>query len=176
MDIDCEGWARILKVFPDMDFTDVLTENPELAPFIKDAINKKALDVEDPEQDKNLPKLDNDFSKIILLNGLPVCDEKKAEKLTQLLIKLFGKRNFMVSEKDIEMMYDDDKNTTGQAFITFKTDEQAKIASALFNGHALDKKHTFSACTVPDFDKIMAFVDPTEDQKNKQTDYLEIYA
>ena len=176
MDIDCEGWARILKVFPEMDFTDVLSESPELAPFIKDAINKKALDMEDPEQDKNLPKLDNDFSKIILLNGLPVCDEKKAEKLTQLLIKLFAKRNFTITEKDIDMMQDAEMNTTGQAFITLKNDEQAKIASALFNGFALDKKHTFSSCTVPDFDKIMAYVDPTEEQKNKQTDYLEIYA
>jgi hypothetical protein len=74
MDIDCEGWAKILKVFPEMDFTDVLEQSPDLANYLKDSINKKAMDMEDPELDKHLPKLDNDFSKIILINNLPICD------------------------------------------------------------------------------------------------------
>ena len=46
--------------------------------------------------------------------------------------------------------------STGQAFILMKTEDQAKIAAACFNGHELDKKHTFSSCTFPDFHKIMA--------------------
>jgi hypothetical protein len=57
-----------------------------------------------------------------------------------------------------------------------KNDEQAKIASAMFNGHALDKKHTFAACTLPDFEKIMSYQDSSDDQKNQATNYLEIYA
>ena len=101
MDIECEGWSRILKVFPEMDFKDFLTEKPELTKYIKDAINKRALDAQDPEEDKALPKLDNDFSKIILINNLPVCDEKKASKLLALLVKLFAKRNFTITEDDI---------------------------------------------------------------------------
>ena len=57
-----------------------------------------------------------------------------------------------------------------------KTDEQAKIASALFNGVKLGAtKHIFSACTFPDFDKIMAYEEP-EESGNNSTDYLELNA
>jgi len=55
-----------------------------------------------------------------------------------------------------------------------KSDEQAKIAAALFNGHALDKKHTFSSCTFPDFAKIMAYEDKSS--AGAKTDYLELRA
>ena len=175
MDIECEGWARILKVFPNMDFTQDLKDTPELAKYLKNAINTKSLDMEIPEEAKESPKLDNDFSKWIILNGLPKCDEAKSKKLAQLLIKLFAKKNFNVLEENIEMNFAEDGMTTGQAFVQMKNDEQAKIASALFNGHALDKKHTFSSCTFPDFDKIMAFDEPS-DSANASTGYLELNA
>lgn len=79
--------------------------------------------------------------------------------MVALIIKLFAKRTFTVGEESIEMNFGEDGMTTGQCFIALKTDEQAKIAAALFNGHKLDSKHTFSACTFPDFDKIMAYED-----------------
>jgi len=92
-----------------------------------------------------------------VLNGLPKCDTKKSEKLNTLLVKLFGKKNFILEDDAISHFFDDAEPpmTTGQAFVQLKSDEQAKIAAALFNGHALDKKHTFSSCTFPDFAKIM---------------------
>jgi len=159
MDIDCEGWSKILKVFPDMDFSAELEEKPELSSYLRNAINSKALEMQNPEEHKDCPKLDNDFSRHIMLNGLPLCDAAKAQKLVALIIKLFAKRNFTVAEESIEMNFGADGMTTGQCFITLKTDEQAKIAAAFFNGHKLDSKHTFSACTFPDFDKIMAYED-----------------
>jgi len=113
MDIDCEGWSKILKVFPEMEFSKELEEKPELASYLRNAINTKAQDVEEPEELKECPKLDNDFSKFIILNGLPKCDEKKASKLTALLVKLFSKRNFIITEDAIEMSWDAEKNTTG---------------------------------------------------------------
>ena len=55
------------------------------------------------------------------------------------------------------------------------TDEQAKIAAAYFNGHKLDNKHTFSACTFPDFHKIMGIEDKSEEEKaTEETSYLEL--
>ena len=50
---------------------------------------------------KDCPKLDNDFSRWIIINGAPEVDEKKSEKFSQLLIKLFDKKNFKISESDI---------------------------------------------------------------------------
>lgn len=44
-------------------------------------------------------------------------------------------------------------------------EEQAKIAAAQFNGHAIDKKHTISSCTIPDYEKIMATNAEPEEKK-----------
>lgn len=81
-----------------MDFTEELQEKPELAKYMRNAINAKSLGLEAPLESPQAPKLDNDFSKFILLNGLPKCDEKKAAKLVALLIKLFSKRQFSITE------------------------------------------------------------------------------
>ena len=90
------------------------------------------------------------------------------------MIKLFAKRQFTITEDSIEINYDDTKTTTGQCFIKLASDEQAKISAALFNGYKLDAKHTFSACTFPDFDKIMS-IEAAEEQVDK-TSFLEIKA
>jgi hypothetical protein len=55
----------------------------------------------------NRPKLDDDFSKFIVLNGLPKCDAKKSEKLLGVLVKLFGKKNFTLADDAIEFNWDD---------------------------------------------------------------------
>lgn len=57
------------------------------------------------------------------MNGLPICNETKAAKLIAVLVKIFAKKNCPVTAEDIEMIYDEDKNTTGQAFVTLKNDE-----------------------------------------------------
>ena len=92
------------------------------------------------------------------MNGLPTCDQAKLAKLNKLLIKLFKEKKFELTEEDIEHNWEgegDGMKTTGQVFILMPSDEKAKIAAAFFNGHKLDKKHTFSACTFPDYSKIM---------------------
>lgn len=107
MDLECEGWSRILDIFPDMDFTEELNETPELAKYLKSAINAKSMGIDKPSDLPDRPKLDEDFSKFIVLNGLPKCDTKKSEKLTALMIKLFGKKNFVVEESSIQHNFDD---------------------------------------------------------------------
>lgn len=111
------------------------------------------------------------------MNGLPRCNEAKAGKFSKLLIKLFGAKKFVIAEEDIEYNWageGDEKMTTGQAFLLMSSDEQAKIAAACFNGHELDKKHTFSACTFPDFHKIMSAGEPEEGKGGDGTSYLEL--
>jgi len=90
MDLDCEGWQRINEIYPDMDFTKEF-EDPEMRNFIRDAINKHSLGLESPLDGPNVPVIDDDFSKFILMNGLPKIDEEKCKKkLVPKLIKLFG--------------------------------------------------------------------------------------
>ena len=112
-----------------MNFTQELEDMPEIAPYLRDAINNKYQDMQDPEEDPKLPKLDNDFSKIMLLNGLPKCDRKKSEKLQALIIKLFSKKGIEITEENIEQNRDEEDMTTGQCFITLKSEEQARIAA-----------------------------------------------
>lgn len=71
MDIECEGWNKILKVFPDMDFTQELADKPELSKYMRGALNSKSLGLENPLELSSAPTLDSDFSKFVLLNGLP---------------------------------------------------------------------------------------------------------
>ena len=61
-----------------------------------------------------------------------------------LLVKILDKKGVKISENDIEMPFDGDM-TAGCGFIKLETEEKAKFAAALLNGHALDKKHTFAA-------------------------------
>ena len=155
MDLECEGWRKTLEVFPDMDFIKELEEKPELSKFLKGAINLKSLNLENPLERLDCPKLDSDFSKFIVMTGLPICDEAKSVKLKALLVKLFSKHNFEISDEVIDMPFNDEGKTSGQAFIKLNTEEQAKISASIFNGHKLDAKHTFSSSTFPDFEKMM---------------------
>mmetsp|Transcript_216 Transcript_216/g.392 ORF Transcript_216/g.392 Transcript_216/m.392 type:complete len:732 (+) Transcript_216:22-2217(+) len=182
MNLDCEGWTKIVEIFPEMDFSKELEEKPELSKYLRGSINQLSTLVEPPLSLKEAPELDSDFSKYIVINGLPLCDEKKAQKLIMLIIKLFGKKKFNVSEENIVFNYSEKegvKQTTGQAFIKLDTEEKAKIAAVQFNGYQLDKKHTFSVCTFNDFDKIMEIGQDKEEEaltRDSKTSYLELNA
>ena len=183
MDLECEGWNRILEIYKDMDFTKEMEERPELIKYLRGAINQKATGLEDPLKLKEAPVLDDDFSKYILINGIPVCDTKKADKLLALLVKLFAKKKFTITQEDITLNFtekDGVKETTGQAFVKLDSEEKAKISAAQLNGFQLDKKHTFSVCTFNDFDKIMEYGADAEekgdDVTQQKTSYLELNA
>lgn len=91
---------------------------------------------------------------------------------------MFTKKKFEINEKDIDVQWNEDKTeSTGQCFITLQSDEIAKIAAATFDGYNVTKKIIFSACTVPDFYKIMG-LDQKEEEKNQndETSYQELRA
>ena len=124
MNLDCEGWRSMLDIFPEMDFTEELNENPELAQYLIESINKHSTGLMNPLDTAECPKLNEDFSNYIILNGLPKCDEAKSKKLVALLIKLFGKLKFVVEEDKIEMCWDDSgEKTTGTVICQLKNEE-----------------------------------------------------
>ena len=178
MDIECEGWNKILKVFPDMDFTQELADKPELSKYMRGALNSKSLGLENPLELSSAPTLDSDFSKFVLLNGLPKVNEEKAEKLKKLIVKLFLKKsNIVITEDKVEIKFDSANPpvSTGQCFVEMKNEEQAKISAAQFNGHKLDSKHFIYSCTVPDFEKILDHSnEPSEEDKQVQIGYLDL--
>jgi len=42
MDIDCEGWQKILEYFPEMNFDEECVENPKIQKYLRSAINSMA--------------------------------------------------------------------------------------------------------------------------------------
>ena len=40
--LQCEELGKLLQIFPELDFTDVLSEKPHLADYIKKEIQKEA--------------------------------------------------------------------------------------------------------------------------------------
>lgn len=162
-----------------MDFTEECDKNPALKDFIVGAINTNSVGLENPLDQPECPKLDSDFSKMVMLNGLPICAKEKIEKLkTKFIMKKALAYKINLTEEQIEIAFEDDddtKNTTGQAYLTLDSDEQAKITALIFNQLKLDSKHTFSACTFPDFYKIMAYGEKEEKtQKDSKEQYLEL--
>jgi hypothetical protein len=90
--IDSEGWKQILNVFPEMDFTEELAEKPTLSNYLRSSINKFSLNIDDPLESETCPKLDTDFSKFIILNGLPKAKPDKLQKLNDILLKILNER------------------------------------------------------------------------------------
>jgi len=112
---------------------------------------------------------------MVLLNGLPICDEKKAEKLVKLLMKTSDAKKLNILNIEVNFEEKDGaKIGTGQAFLELSNDADARVCATTFNGHKLDKKHIFSACTFPDFDKIISYGDDNKTSEDYKTQYLDL--
>ena len=142
--IDTDHFKKIKKLYPGLNFDKELEEKPELAEYIRSACAYMSNGLEDPNKSANVPKLDKDFSKYFVVNNLPKCDEAKSKKLKLLLTKILDKKGVKISENEIEMPFNE-AETVGCAFIKLDSEEKAKMAAALLDGHKLDQKHTFAA-------------------------------
>jgi hypothetical protein len=110
-------------LFPEVNFDEDLRDNPELAEYIRHACATNATGLDDPRKRQEAPKLNDDFSKIFVINNLPKCDEAKSKKLKQLLIKLLDKKKISLTENDIDMTLNNSGMTDGVAIILLSTEE-----------------------------------------------------
>ena len=133
--VQCKELDKLAKLYPGLDFTQELEENPRAADFLVDLIKDKAMAVTDPLQNKDAPKLDDDFSNYFVINNMPVCkEEAKVDKLKALVIKAMDKSDLKVSADDIDMPFDPETNQTyGTAFIKMANEEQARLGARVFD-------------------------------------------
>ena len=160
---ESDPYKRLITFYPKLRFDEDVAEKEELADFIRMASASNVNQVENPRSRADAPKLDEDLSKYFLINNLPKCDAAKSQKLTQLLIKLYQKKNFTIDEANISMPLNDAGMTDGVAFVLVSSEEQAKLGAAILNGHQLDKNHLLSASQVGDFEKIMQTSDSVDE-------------
>ncbi|KAI9472227.1 MAG: eukaryotic translation initiation factor eIF2A-domain-containing protein [Benjaminiella poitrasii] len=107
--------------------------------------------------EKHQVSTENDFDTIVVVDGAPIVDEAKEEKLLTVLSKLFTKGAGEIKENGIWMpMTPNDegkKTSSGYLFIDFQSPESAHTAVKNLDGHKLSKTVTLSVNKFTDVEK-----------------------
>lgn len=121
---------------------------------------------------------DESFDSIIVLDGVPVIDNSRREKLLTKISREFAKRGSTISANNITVPWDDttgkskgsvcfcirkayiDFQSTSYLFMEFKTREDAEYAINAMNDVPFDSKHTFRLNHFLDVEKYTE-MDPT---------------
>ena len=121
---------------------------------------------------------DESFDNIVILDGVPIIDNSRLEKLLTKISKEFSKRGSTISPNDIKAPWDDTAGKgkgyvqipiaeayfylqfTRYLFMEFKTREDAEYAINTMNNVPFDSKHTFRLNHFLDVEKY-AEIDPT---------------
>ena len=104
------------------------------------------------------PELDRSMKHAIIVDGLPVVESTKRDKLLNVVRKFFSQVGTII-ENGLEMPFDDAGKSLGFAFIEFSSEAEANAAIQKANGYKLDKAHTFVVNSFEDHAKYMAVPD-----------------
>ena len=115
------------------------------------------------------PQLDTSMKHAIIVDGLPVVEMAKRDKLLNVVRKFFSQVGTII-ENGLEMPFDDAGKSLGFAFIEFESEQQAAAAITKANGYKLDKAHTFIVNSFEDHKKFMAV--PDEEQEYVPPPYV----
>ncbi|CAO3648577.1 unnamed protein product [Cunninghamella blakesleeana] len=100
---------------------------------------------------------EDDFNTIVVVDGAPVVNEKKEEKLVSVLTKLFVKGAGEIKEGGIWMPMSPNAEgkleSKGYLFIDFETAESAHAAVKNLDGHKMSKSHQLSVNKFIDVEK-----------------------
>eukprot|EP00931_Biecheleriopsis_adriatica_P057383 TRINITY_DN3402_c0_g1_i2.p1 TRINITY_DN3402_c0_g1~~TRINITY_DN3402_c0_g1_i2.p1 ORF type:complete len:698 (+),score=185.78 TRINITY_DN3402_c0_g1_i2:66-2159(+) len=111
-------------------------------------------------------ELDESFPSSIVICGIPKVTKEKYDKLMNVLSKLIDKKGS--NEKSMPFK-PDGSETYGCLFVTFQNPEAAQGAKNSLDGVSLDKKHTFKAIMMDEFDKIASRADEFVPEKTLST-------
>ena len=112
----------------------------------------------DEDEMEEEPQLDTSMKHAIIVDGLPVVEMAKRDKLLNVVRKFFSQVGTII-ENGLEMPFDDAGKSLGFAFIEFESEQQAAAAITKANGYKLDKAHTFIVNSFEDHAKYMAVPD-----------------
>ncbi len=132
-----------------------------------------AIDFSDLEA-KYAVKVDEDFSNILIIDGLPVVDAAKEEKLVAVLKKkFFGPANAELAPSGVFIPKGTDGMSRGYGFFEFVSLVNADAAYSAVHGVRLDKSHQLYAIRFGDFDRLVnmdeEYVEPTiEEYREKE--------
>ncbi|KAJ7631103.1 eukaryotic translation initiation factor eIF2A-domain-containing protein [Roridomyces roridus] len=97
---------------------------------------------------------DDSFDNLLVVDGIPVIDKSKLEKLLAKICKEFSRKGISIKPDDIHMPWDD---TTGKSqgfiFVEFKNVDDANLALAAMHNHPFDAKHQFKVNRFTDIER-----------------------
>ncbi|OMJ87160.1 hypothetical protein SteCoe_11159 [Stentor coeruleus] len=146
----------------DLDFTDVISTDPELSQYIDKELQLFKESSEPLVEPR--PIFEMQWTNRVIVGGLPEVNEEKAQNLIKFLSRLSIKSNCPIEPSDIHMPMS--KNMSLRfAIITFKDEETAKSAVTNLNGVNLDKKHSLTVVSFDEFDRIMELSDTYQEPR-----------
>ncbi|KAF7320444.1 Eukaryotic translation initiation factor 3 subunit B [Mycena kentingensis (nom. inval.)] len=87
---------------------------------------------------------DDSLDNVVVVDGIPVIDNSKLDRLLAKICKEFGRKGVKIQPDDINMPWNQSTGKSqGFLFIEFKTADDATNAIASVHGLAFDAKHTF---------------------------------
>jgi len=127
-----------------------------------------------PDLLKQKPKESDGVDSVIVVDGVPVVDAARIEKLKGVVRKIFLKYGKIVTE---HYPVDEEGKTKGYMFLEFSRHQDAVEAVKATNNYKLDKAHYFAVNLFSDFEKFETIKDewepPTEqpygDQGNRKS-------
>ncbi|KAJ6610102.1 eukaryotic translation initiation factor eIF2A-domain-containing protein [Mycena sp. CBHHK59/15] len=97
---------------------------------------------------------DDSFDNLLVVDGVPVIDKSKLEKLLAKICKEFSRKGVSIKPDDINMPWND---TTGKSqgfiFVEFKNVDDANLALSALHNHPFDAKHQFKVNRFTDIER-----------------------
>ncbi|KAF8642321.1 hypothetical protein AX16_009591 [Volvariella volvacea WC 439] len=105
-------------------------------------------------ENKYRVQFDDSLDNVIVVDGVPVIDKSKLEKLLAKLSKEFSKKGVPVKPDDVFLPWDDAKGKSkGFAFIELRNVDDANLAISALHNHPFDAKHTFKVNRFTDIER-----------------------
>ncbi|KAJ7504483.1 translation initiation factor eIF-3b [Mycena galericulata] len=99
-------------------------------------------------------QLELNTDNIIVVDGVPIIDKTKADKLVGRIAKKFTRRGIKTLGSDISVTWDDSTaKSKGFVFIEFATSDIASLAVEIINGVPFDAKHQMKVNRFDDIEK-----------------------
>jgi translation initiation factor 3 subunit B len=161
--IQCSELLKLLKYYPELQFDEELAAKPEIAEFLRQAIQRHSMTVVDPLTLPDAPKFNDDFTNYFVINNLPKCKAEKIPKLVTLIEATLKKKSLHFDEDAIDIPINGaTEETDGVAFVKMRNEEDARLGVTIFDGFKLTKNNIFAACLFPEFEKIMTTAEDFE--------------
>ncbi|KAJ7181770.1 eukaryotic translation initiation factor eIF2A-domain-containing protein [Mycena crocata] len=97
---------------------------------------------------------DDGFDNMLVVDGIPVIDKSKLEKLLAKICKEFSRKGVPIKPDDVFMPWSD---TTGKSqgfiFVEFRNSDDANLALAAMDNHPFDAKHQFKVNRFTDIER-----------------------